>query len=341
MWGTGGLRWWEPLSPCTKENKNERKRVRWRGKGRWIAREREKWLFFSMIPYPLLLQRILYKWWGRALIATPLHSAAAAVGECVRERKTRTNTVLVWGLVLLLQFQVDVDKPLGLQLAQGSNGLKVKSSSGNAAKAGISPGDTIIYASSFFGDELYVVGILSIQWRLVDILRSCVLRQSVLEDSQIKTCRYVFRVPNVPINRMCDDTMCVWEIMRCLAELSKGNILLFCALIFPGGLRISWVSQGQPSRQPLLRWRSLWSRVKTQLSMWRGYLKSLLQLVLDANWQHLRRQMPRTSALTVSVVCLFQELGFAVVREREEGREGERERERERREEEKGGSNSP
>lgn len=35
-----------------------------------------------------------------------------------------------------------MDKPLGLQLAQGKNGLKVKSSSGNAAKAGIQAGDT-------------------------------------------------------------------------------------------------------------------------------------------------------------------------------------------------------
>jgi hypothetical protein len=80
---------------------------------------------------------------------------------------------------------VDVDKPLGLQLAQGKNGLKVKSASGNAAKAGIQAGDTgmcrnleeymyelvliyvndiivsamreftVIYSSSFFGDELW------------------------------------------------------------------------------------------------------------------------------------------------------------------------------------------
>ena len=50
---------------------------------------------------------------------------------------------------------MDIDKPLGLQLAQGTNGLKVKSSSGNAAKAGIQAGDTVIYTSSFFGDELW------------------------------------------------------------------------------------------------------------------------------------------------------------------------------------------
>ncbi len=53
------------------------------------------------------------------------------------------------------QVQVDVEKPLGLQLAQGKNGLKVKSASGNAAKAGIQSGDTVIYTSSFFGDELW------------------------------------------------------------------------------------------------------------------------------------------------------------------------------------------
>lgn len=34
-------------------------------------------------------------------------------------------------------------------------GLKVKSASGNAAKAGIAAGDTVIYTSSFFGDELW------------------------------------------------------------------------------------------------------------------------------------------------------------------------------------------
>lgn len=56
------------------------------------------------------------------------------------------------------QTQVDVDKPLGLQLgaAKGPNGgLVVKSASGNAAKAGLKSGDTVIYTSSFFGDELW------------------------------------------------------------------------------------------------------------------------------------------------------------------------------------------
>jgi rubredoxin len=56
------------------------------------------------------------------------------------------------------QITVDVDKPLGLVLDQSRSpkgGLKVKSASGNAAKAGISAGDTVIYTSSFFGDELW------------------------------------------------------------------------------------------------------------------------------------------------------------------------------------------
>jgi rubredoxin len=60
--------------------------------------------------------------------------------------------------------QVDVDKPLGLRLAQGKGeggGLTVVSASGNAAKAGIKSGDTIIYTSSFFGEELWPADKLS------------------------------------------------------------------------------------------------------------------------------------------------------------------------------------
>lgn len=57
-----------------------------------------------------------------------------------------------------------MDKPLGLNLEQGKaagGGVVVKSSSGNAAKAGIKSGDTIIYTSSFFGDELWPADSLS------------------------------------------------------------------------------------------------------------------------------------------------------------------------------------
>lgn len=56
------------------------------------------------------------------------------------------------------QIQVDVDKPLGLVFEESKasgGGLVVKSASGNAAKAGIKAGDTVIYTSSFFGDELW------------------------------------------------------------------------------------------------------------------------------------------------------------------------------------------
>lgn len=61
--------------------------------------------------------------------------------------------------------QVDVDKPLGLKLAQSNaagGGIVVKSASGNASKAGIESGDTIIYCSSYFGDELWCVGMLCV-----------------------------------------------------------------------------------------------------------------------------------------------------------------------------------
>lgn len=53
---------------------------------------------------------------------------------------------------------MDVDKPLGLTLAPSKaegGGLVVKAVNGNGAKAGIKAGDTVIYTSSFFGDELW------------------------------------------------------------------------------------------------------------------------------------------------------------------------------------------
>merc|ERR1711907_727140 len=56
------------------------------------------------------------------------------------------------------QVQMGIDKPLGLKLRQSKasgGGLEVTSSTGNAAKAGIKNGDTIVYTSSFFGDELW------------------------------------------------------------------------------------------------------------------------------------------------------------------------------------------
>merc|ERR1719277_2743761 len=56
------------------------------------------------------------------------------------------------------QIQVEINKPTGLRLRQSKStggGLDVAASTGNAAKAGIKSGDTVIYTSSFFGDELW------------------------------------------------------------------------------------------------------------------------------------------------------------------------------------------
>lgn len=56
------------------------------------------------------------------------------------------------------QIEVEVDKPMGIELGQKSNGvITVKSvaSGSNAAKAGVKAGDQIVYTSSFFGDELW------------------------------------------------------------------------------------------------------------------------------------------------------------------------------------------
>jgi rubredoxin len=56
------------------------------------------------------------------------------------------------------QIQVEIEKPTGLKLRQSkatAGGLDVVKSIGNAAKAGIKAGDTVIFTSSFFGDELW------------------------------------------------------------------------------------------------------------------------------------------------------------------------------------------
>jgi len=54
------------------------------------------------------------------------------------------------------QIEVEVDKPLGLQLGQKPGGkILITGVSGNAAKAGLKVGDQVIYTSSFFGDELW------------------------------------------------------------------------------------------------------------------------------------------------------------------------------------------
>jgi len=62
------------------------------------------------------------------------------------------------------QIQVDIEKPTGLNFKESKapgGGLVVTKVSGNAAKSGIAPGDTVVYASSFFGDELWPSDALS------------------------------------------------------------------------------------------------------------------------------------------------------------------------------------
>ncbi|PNW74775.1 hypothetical protein CHLRE_12g510400v5 [Chlamydomonas reinhardtii] len=88
--------------------------------------------------------------------------AKPAVRSGVRVARSRASAVSVRADGA--QVQVDIDKPLGLVLEQSTapgGGLVVKSSRGNAAKVGIKAGDTIIYTSSFFGDELWPADKLS------------------------------------------------------------------------------------------------------------------------------------------------------------------------------------
>jgi rubredoxin len=56
------------------------------------------------------------------------------------------------------QISVEIEKPIGLGFKESKakgGGLVVTNVGGNAAKSGIQKGDTIVYASSFFGDELW------------------------------------------------------------------------------------------------------------------------------------------------------------------------------------------
>ena len=54
------------------------------------------------------------------------------------------------------QIEVEVDKPLGIELNQKAGGkILITGVSGNGAKAGLKVGDQVVYVSSFFGDELW------------------------------------------------------------------------------------------------------------------------------------------------------------------------------------------
>merc|ERR1719152_392778 len=77
-----------------------------------------------------------------------------------RLNKAKTKLVLIKSTrrVSQQQVQVAIDKPLGLKLRQSKasgGGLEVASSTGNASKVGIKTGDTVVFTSSFFGDELW------------------------------------------------------------------------------------------------------------------------------------------------------------------------------------------
>ncbi|XP_020591614.1 LOW QUALITY PROTEIN: uncharacterized protein LOC110032356 [Phalaenopsis equestris] len=74
----------------------------------------------------------------------------------VRERRALEITAKTTGASK--NIEVEVDKPLGLTLGQKSGGgvvITAVDSGGNAAKAGLRPGDQVLYTSSFFGDELW------------------------------------------------------------------------------------------------------------------------------------------------------------------------------------------
>lgn len=100
---------------------------------------------------------------SRSSVRAPTHKqlkASTFFGPTLpaQRRHTVQNRAAVRVSAAGSQQTVDIEKPLGLQLgaAKGPNGgLVVKNASGNAAKAGLKNGDTVIYTSSFFGDELW------------------------------------------------------------------------------------------------------------------------------------------------------------------------------------------
>lgn len=98
-------------------------------------------------------------YFGTVLPARPLAQAQRRVS-----RQRQLNVVARAVKASGQQVTVEIDKPLGLSLGESTaagGGLVVKAVSGNAAKSGIKVGDTIIYASSFFGEELWPADKLS------------------------------------------------------------------------------------------------------------------------------------------------------------------------------------
>ncbi|GBF90095.1 hypothetical protein Rsub_02803 [Raphidocelis subcapitata] len=96
---------------------------------------------------------------NKAFVGTSFRAGAAPRPAV---RVARRNAVAVKAAAG--EVTVEIDKPLGLKFAQSKaagGGLEVTGVSGNAAKSGIKVGDTVIYTSSFFGDELWPADKLS------------------------------------------------------------------------------------------------------------------------------------------------------------------------------------
>eukprot|EP00850_Spirogloea_muscicola_P022035 SM000273S10245 [mRNA] locus=s273:65016:69533:- [translate_table: standard] len=84
------------------------------------------------------------------------HGCARARAAARRRRLAVSARGATGGAVK--QIEVDVDKPLGLNLAQRDKGgviITGVQGGSNGAKAGLKAGDQIVYCSSFFGDELW------------------------------------------------------------------------------------------------------------------------------------------------------------------------------------------
>jgi len=87
-----------------------------------------------------------------------LNKNAFVARKAVFRGPTRVRAPVILNAATPGAVLVEVDKPVGLRLRDSKGkggGVVIESASGNAAKAGLKAGDTIIYASSFFGDELW------------------------------------------------------------------------------------------------------------------------------------------------------------------------------------------
>ncbi|CAI5458849.1 unnamed protein product [Closterium sp. Yama58-4] len=83
---------------------------------------------------------------------------AQAASRPVQAAKSAGRPATVTARTSGSQYEVEVDKPLGLTLGDKPGGgvqISGVAPGSNAAKAGIKVGDQVVYTSSFFGDELW------------------------------------------------------------------------------------------------------------------------------------------------------------------------------------------